>query len=369
MKRAAPHTLPTEPHKRACLSSRQCSGQTQNEKTGVETVEFNFWRCLNNLAASDHPDPMVQFFLGNVLYHGVGSIPEDKPEGFRWFLQASFHGHRQALFNCGSIYHRGLPGTVEVDRTKAAIFWGLAAQREHPRGLFNYAQCLHLGDGVSMNKEEAVKLFRKCADQHTMAEAQYKLGHVLRNGEGTDKNLPEALKYYHLAETQGHEIARLNLAAMYFFGEGTPVNKPKAAGFYKKVASTGHSTAQYNYAVMLITGDGVPQNVEEAIEYLKKSADNGYPSAQHALALRYATGDGVKEDKLEAFKLYQAASEKGHAKSLFQLGKMLETGDGVEKDILKAFGFYRTALEKGAPILNKIKSLVGPKMQTETYCC
>ena len=54
----------------------------------------------------------------------------------------------------------------------AALLWKCAAEKNHPRAIFNYAQCLFIGDGVEQNREEAAKLFRMCAENFSMPEAQ-----------------------------------------------------------------------------------------------------------------------------------------------------------------------------------------------------
>ena len=63
------------------------------------------------------------------------------------------------------------------------------------------------GRGVAKNDEEAVKWYRKAAEQGC-AKAQYNLGVRYANGEGVPKNDVEAYKWWLLAAAKGDEKAK-----------------------------------------------------------------------------------------------------------------------------------------------------------------
>ncbi|MEI8248806.1 MAG: tetratricopeptide repeat protein, partial [Lentisphaerota bacterium] len=58
---------------------------------------------------------------------------------------------------------------------------------------YNLGLCLKKGDGVEKNLVEAVKWFRKAAVQGH-AQGQLNLGVCLKKGDGVEKNLVEAVK-------------------------------------------------------------------------------------------------------------------------------------------------------------------------------
>ena len=66
------------------------------------------------------------------------------------------------------------------------------------------------GNGVSQDYSEAVKWYRKAAEQGD-AEAQNNLGQMYRNGYGVSKDYSEAIKWYRKAARQGNETAKKNL--------------------------------------------------------------------------------------------------------------------------------------------------------------
>ena len=68
--------------------------------------------------------------------------------------------------------------------------------------LFNLGLCYYRGEGVNEDAAEAVKRFRKAAEQGH-AEAQFMLGACYYNGTGVKKDAAEAVKWYREAAKQG----------------------------------------------------------------------------------------------------------------------------------------------------------------------
>jgi TPR repeat protein len=66
--------------------------------------------------------------------------------------------------------------------------------------------CYLDGRGIAQDKKEALKWFRKAADQG-LPEAQYELGQLYQSGETVEKDRIESLKWYVLAANQKHPKA------------------------------------------------------------------------------------------------------------------------------------------------------------------
>src|SRR5262245_59428402 len=77
------------------------------------------------------------------------------------------------------------------------------------------------GKGVIVNEAEALKWFRKAADQDHL-NSQYYLGIIYLNGAGTPVNLSEAVKWLRLAAERGHVKAQYMVSLAYGAGQGTP---------------------------------------------------------------------------------------------------------------------------------------------------
>ena len=97
--------------------------------------------------------------------------------------------------------------------------------------------------------EKAVRrmLFRELlplAEQGDAA-AQHKLGVMYDNGEGILVNKAEAVKWYRKAAEQGHEGAQIRLALMFRHGWGVSKDVAEAEKWYRKAAEQGDADAQY----------------------------------------------------------------------------------------------------------------------------
>jgi len=68
------------------------------------------------------------------------------------------------------------------------------------------------GKGIPQNYSEALKWYRKAADQG-LAKAQFQLGLIYEQGLGVQQDSTEASKWYQKAADQGFEEAKSKLAA------------------------------------------------------------------------------------------------------------------------------------------------------------
>ena len=76
-----------------------------------------------------------------------------------------------------------------------------------------------LGKVTSQNHSEAVKWYRKAAEQGFIV-AQYELGVAYDNGKGLKKNYVQAVKWYRKAAERGFTEAQTNLGYAYEQGQG-----------------------------------------------------------------------------------------------------------------------------------------------------
>ncbi|MGB2118981.1 MAG: tetratricopeptide repeat protein [Porticoccaceae bacterium] len=72
---------------------------------------------------------------------------------------------------------------------------------------FNLGVMYEFGNGVSENDAEAVKWYKKAADQGH-ADAQFNLGVMYGNGEGVPESYVRAYVWLSMAKTQGYENAK-----------------------------------------------------------------------------------------------------------------------------------------------------------------
>ena len=77
------------------------------------------------------------------------------------------------------------------------------------------------------------------------------------------------------AAIQNNAGAQFNLGVLYNNGEGTVQNYEEAFKWYMKAAMQNDAAAQRNVGLRYIEGKGVTKNKEEGLKWLQKAADKG----------------------------------------------------------------------------------------------
>ena len=99
------------------------------------------------------------------------------------------------------------------------------------------------GEGILQDDKEAVKWFRKAAEQGD-ASAQYNLGVMYNNGRGIPQDYEEAIKWYRKAAEQGYASAQFNLGVTYGNGEGVVQDYVTAHMWYNLAGARGSEKAR-----------------------------------------------------------------------------------------------------------------------------
>ena len=213
------------------------------------------------------------------------------------------------------------------------------------------------GDGVPVNKSEAVRLYRKAAEQGHAA-AQYNLGCMYYNGDGVRQNYSEAMKWYNEAAKQGDLSAYHNIGVMFREGEGVRKDENEAVKWFTfagkrgvensinslfELASKGNAEALFSLHFMYEHGDGVEQNYRESFFCLRKAAERGHTAAQVMLGNKYADENNMSE----AARWYSDAVKQGDADAMYLLGHLYGSGEGVKQDLETATMLWVKAAQKG----------------------
>jgi TPR repeat protein len=96
------------------------------------------------------------------------------------------------------------------------------------------ASMYYFGRGVPQDYSEAVRWYRKAADQGD-SQAQFNLGLMYHDGRGVPPDQAEAFNLYRRSAEQGDVKAQSALGYAYYNGEGVPLDYPEggAAGIAK----------------------------------------------------------------------------------------------------------------------------------------
>lgn len=142
--------------------------------------------------------------------------------------------------------------------------------------------------------------------------AQFAIGDLYAWGLGVPKDAAEAMRWFRKSADQGNAYAQYLLANKYAEGGLVlPQDYAEAMKWYHKSAEQGYAQAQYRLGVIHDTGDGVPQDHAEALKWYRRAVEQGFAKAQYNLAVIYDKGLGVPQDHAEAYIWYSLAATGG----------------------------------------------------------
>lgn len=225
----------------------------------------------------------------------------------------------------------------------------------------------HGGRGKPQDGSEAVKYYRKAAEQGSTV-AQYELAVCLFNGNnGVLKDYEEAKKWFEAASIDGHSQAQSCLSDMYYYGICTPKNLYKARYWIVASLQSGNLYAKEkldsfdNETLHIMSADDmnsigdlyykgdelIPIDYLSAVIWYSRAVEKGHAKAMFNLAICHYKGKGVKQNFEEAVKLFFQSIENGCFDAYYTLGKCFERGNGVSQDVTKAVHYYQLASEQG----------------------
>lgn len=201
--------------------------------------------------------------------------------------------------------------------------------------------CYVKGFGVEKNDEEAVKWYKKAAEQGH-AKGQFVIGKAYDKG----KDYKEAVKWYRKAAEQDFADAQNYLGIKYQRGEGVELSNEEANNWYLRAASLGNKWAQYNLGCNYRDGKGIGQDEEKAIEWFRKSAIQGFRKAELALVKitpkLYKLSEVILcaiDDRTE--ELLEATLDKEAGR----IDILVKNRNNVNEDIIKKYGAISVWIE------------------------
>ena len=114
-------------------------------------------------------------------------------------------------------------------------------------------------------------------------DAQSKLGVLFASGVGMKVDKQEAVRWYRKSAEQGYPMGQWNLAFMYVRGEGVAADLNEARELFRKSAESGLANAQYDLGIMLLDGLGGNKDRKEAEKWFRRAAEQGYREAEKIL--------------------------------------------------------------------------------------
>ncbi len=245
------------------------TGCNKNEEAAQEWFRKAYDAFLTMEQISQNPS-YWQYRLGKMCALGYG-VEKNHIEAVQWYEKAVEWNNPFAAYALGSLYHYGEGVEQNVDR--AIELYTLAAT--HPAKPNAYAQ-YQLGR-LSEDAETADKWYRLAYQGFRRIEQDFpddklyhRLGSMLLQGLGTNKDLDKAHAYLRKAILMGNTDAIYSMGKLYL-----ETDIPRAISMFELSAEQGNYFAEYQLGKIYCYGNGVPQNTELGIQWLQASADHG----------------------------------------------------------------------------------------------
>jgi uncharacterized protein len=246
--------------------------------------------------AADQGNADAQYNLGSAYDKGNG-VPQDFSEALKWYRRAADHGNRHAYCAVGEMYMKGRGGVTQ-DSVEAARWFCKAYDEGDGYAIVTLLYPLGYGSLPDGLDESKVIAFYAAAAEHGVAKQQYFMGtHYISKGD-----YEKALQYLGKAAEQNCTEAQYALGRMYEQGQGTPQNFVKAAVWYGKAAEQGSTVAQIRLGMCYLLGHGVEENHLEAYKWesLAAASGNEISVKSRDLILKELTSEQIAEGQRRA---------------------------------------------------------------------
>lgn len=332
--------------------------------------------------AAKAADPEAFYHIGLCFVYGQLMQPKNRDLGVEYLKQAAEAGYMPAQYTLASLYLEGqsvlddrqqamdyliqaanngwVDAQLKLAQTlmqfslpqydKAAFHWALkAGKQQHAEALFMLANCYYDGIGTEIDYQQAFKIFQRLAERDHFL-AQYKVGQMLLEGQGSDKDVTAAKKW--LTQAAMHHVNEAKEALKLYFNE----TDESLAQSSTELELTEWLQSESGSAPMvfqkgmnyLYAKQGVEQNIQAGMNLLHDAAEKAYLPAQRELAIIYENGlFGYQNAESIAYDWYTNAAKSGDDYSLYRLANMSYNGKGVLQNPVQAYAYANMAANKG----------------------
>lgn len=220
-------------------------------------LKYHFVPLYKLETDAENGDPEAQCALGFIYLFG-----EEQPELYKRFK-------------------------VRKDYKKAFTWFECAAKKKgHKDGEYFLGLMYHLGLWVQQDSSEAVKWYRKSANQKD-AGAQATLGLMYYQGEGVKQDKTEGIKWLRKAAEQESVPAQFLLGMIYYCDDEVKQDKTEADKWCRKAAEQGFG--------IQITSEHIVFNLEKILEKIPQPF---HPIYTELLRIRAQHGDTDAQEAL-----------------------------------------------------------------------
>jgi TPR repeat protein len=166
---------------------------------------------------------------------------------------------------------------------------------------------------------EDAALWVEAAAECGVVEAQVRLGRMLLEGQGVEKDERAAFACFVAAAESGDADANNMLGRCYENGWGTAQDMDHAAKHFRIAADAGLDWAQYNLAHILLDAG----QRDEAFAMYTRAAGQGHVRAMNLVARCCEEGWGTPRDPKAARDWYRRSAEGGYFRGAYNYATIL----------------------------------------------
>ena len=322
-----------------CEGESKADFSLSEEEAIAQTIKY--YELAANKGNAD-----AQYGLYTIFYEGI-YVEENYEEAFKWGMMAAKQGHADAEYGVAEAYQYG--NGVKIDYKEAVKWYEKAADQRLTEALTELGYDYKFGNmNLSINYGKSFAYYIQAAQKGDVA-GQANIAEFYMEGKGIEKNEEEALKWYRKAAEQGDADSEYAIGQYY---ECDRNDIKLAIEWYKKAAEQGHVDAQIKMKNCYGSGKGLKKDLTQAFEWAEKAAEQGDAQAQCYLGRCYKDGLGVEADKNTAIEWYKKAAEQGDAEAQCELGKCYDIFCAfnklyIKKNEEKALEWYKKARDQG----------------------
>ena len=260
-------------------------------------------------------------------------------------------GDMYAAYNLGygwqhDLFEEGVDYNAALRNFEKAVDGGYVEALEY---VANYYRNGYHGE---IDKDKAIALFSRGAQEYNSDFSKVELASMLIYGEGVERNVEEAEALLLNAYENGYSYAGIRLGMLYEDGLLGEVDLESARAYFLEAAEEGrHAEGLYHYARFLRYGLGGEQDEVESFDIFMQALGLGYVDAYVDVALAYEEGSyGGEPNPQLAFENMEHAASAGIGYAQYKLGYYYTNGYHVLEDKEKGREWLEIAVETGSPL-------------------
>lgn len=238
---------------------------------------------------------------------------KDFPMYVSYLYQLAEQGNPQALYEYAEALRTGAGVTPDTD--EAVIWYKSAARRLIPAAAYQLSRCLT--DPRYGNSATQVYFWLRVSAEFGDSDAMYELSRCYEDGKGIAASHRHALFWLVRAGKHGQQDACLLLTRMYMSGDGVQRDFCRARFFADKVKD---NSLKFRLSIMKISK-------AEALE-----PEDFTPTDAEAERLAFGERARAEHEYVIAANIFLLCAKKGNARANYLLGLCFEKGEGVPAD-------------------------------------